>query len=164
MTLIIKLLSNNINIENDLVFYGLLFGIVGGIGFSLTSKILIKTPVEQGVQTDAGKIYLDKSTEILPDDFPPIHTLSPSSSTETIRPTISKVGIKTKTEDLTPVDTEVIPTQDIVGKVVKLSKEEFIAEKVDQLNALDPFAATPWTTENLTWVVDNLGIVTNLFT
>jgi hypothetical protein len=143
MTLIIKLLNNNFNTDNELVFYGLLIGIVGGIGYSLTSKILTKSYVEQGVQTDAGKIYSDKSTQILPDDFPLIHTLSPSSSTETIRPTISEVGIKTIAGDLTPVNIEVLPNQNIIGKIVDLSNAEYIAAKVDELNALDPFAATP---------------------
>jgi hypothetical protein len=32
---------------------------------------------------------------------------------------------------------------------------------VDELNALDPFAATPWTIESLTWLIDTLGIANN---
>lgn len=163
MILVIKLLSNNFNIDNDLVFYGLLIGFVGGIGYSLTSKILIKSYVEKGVQTDAGKTYSDSSSQITPDDFPSIHTLSPSSSTETIKATISSVRTKTIAVDKTPVNIEVIPNQDIVERVVDVSNTDYISTKVEQFNALDPFAATPWTHDKVASMMDTLGKVKDLF-
>jgi hypothetical protein len=163
MTLIIKLLTNNNNFDNDLIFYSLLIGAVGAIGYSLTTKILLKSYVEKSIQTDAGEIYSDKSSQISPDDFPSIHTLSPSSSTETIRPPISKVETKSITGDITPVNIDVRPNQDIVGRVVDPSNAEYIATKVEQLNALDPFAATPWTPERVVSLIDTIGTVNNLF-
>jgi hypothetical protein len=47
--------------------------------------------------------------------------------------------------------------------VVDFSNAEYLAEKVEQLNNLDPFAATPWTSERLLEILEILGIVNNLF-
>jgi len=165
MTLLIKVLNNNL--DNDLVFYGLLIGVVGGIGYSLASKIFSKSYFEKGVQTDAEKNLSDSPNQIIPDNMTSIDTLSPVSSTDTssLIPKTSEVGIQTIAggEDLTPVNLEVIPTQDIVGRVVDPSNAEYIAAKVEQLNALDPFLATPWTPERVLEMIDTLGIVNNLF-
>jgi hypothetical protein len=142
MTLVFKVLNNNL--DNDFVFYGLLIGVVGTIGYSLASKILSKSYVEKGVQTDTEKNLSDNSSQIIQDNVTSIDTLSPVSSTfkdtSSLTPTSSEVGIQTIAGDLTPVN---IPNQDIVGRVVDISNAEYIAAKVEQLNALDPFIATP---------------------
>jgi hypothetical protein len=143
MTLLFKVLNNNL--DNDLVFYGLFIGVVGAIGYSFTSKILRKSYVEKGVQTDAE--VNDRPSQMIQDNSTSIDTLSPVSSTfkdtSSLIPTTSEVGIQTIAGDVTPVNKEVIPNQDIVGRVVDLSNAEYIAAKVEQLNALDPFLATP---------------------
>lgn len=162
MTLVFKVLNNNL--DNDFVFYGLLIGVVGTIGYSLASKILSKSYVEKGVQTDTEKNLSDNSSQIIPDNVTSIDTLSPVSSTfkdtSSLTPTSSEVGIQTIAGDLTPVN---IPNQDIVGRVVDISNAEYIAAKVEQLNALDPFIATPWTPDRVNAMIDTLGIVNNLF-
>jgi hypothetical protein len=159
MTLLFKILNNNL--DNELVFYGLFIGVVGAIGYSFTSKILRKSYMEQGVQTDAN--FSDRPSQTIPDNVSSIDTLSPVSSTfkdtSSLIPTTSEVGIQTIAGDVTPV----IPNQDIVGRVVDLSNAEYIAAKVEQLNALDPFSATPWTPERVSAMIDTLGIVNNLF-
>jgi hypothetical protein len=165
MTLLFKLLNNNM--DNDLVFYGLFIGVVGAIGYSFTSKILRKSYVEKGVQTDAENNFSDRPSQIIPDNVTSIDTLSPVSSTfkdtSPLIPTTSEVGTQTIAGDVTPVNREVIPSQDIVERVVDLSNAEYIAAKVEQLNALDPFSATPWTPERVSAMIDTLGTVNNLF-
>jgi hypothetical protein len=152
MTLLFKVLNNNL--DNDLVFYGLFIGVVGTIGYSFASKILSKSYVEKGVQTDAEENFSDRPNQIIQDNLTSIDTLSPVSSTDTLSPIsstdtssliprTSEVGIQTISGDITPVNIEVIPNQEIVGRVVDLSNAEYIAAKVEQLNALDPFLATP---------------------
>jgi len=153
--------------DNDLVFYGLFIGVVGAIGYSFTSKILRKSYVEKGVQTDAENNFSDRPSQIIPDNVTSIDTLSPVSSTfkdtSPLIPTTSEVGTQTIAGDVTPVNREVIPSQDIVERVVDLSNAEYIAAKVEQLNALDPFSATPWTPERVSAMIDTLGTVNNLF-
>ena len=165
MTLVFKVLNNNL--DNDLVFYGLLIGAVGVIGYSFTSKFFSKSYIEKGVQTDAGENLSDRPSQIIPDNVTSIDTLSPLSSTfkdtSPLIPTTSEVGTQTIAGDVTPVNIEVIPSQDIVGRVVDLSNAEYIAAKVEQLNALDPFLATPWTPERVSAMIDTLGMVNNLF-
>lgn len=153
--------------DNDLVFYGLFIGVVGTIGYSFASKILRKSYVEKGVQTDAENNFSDRPSQIIPDNVPSIDTLSSVSSTfkdtSPLIPTTSEVGTQTIAGDVTPVNREVIPSQDIVERVVDLSNAEYIAAKVEQLNALDPFSATPWTPERVSAMIDTLGTVNNLF-
>jgi len=159
MTLLFKVLNNSL--DNDIVFYGALIGIIGAIGYSFTSNLLKKSYVEKGVQTDAG----NNLSEIdIPDNvsISSTETISPSSYTDTssIIPRTSEVGIQTIAGDVTPVN---IPNPDNVGRVIDLSNAEYIAAKVEQLNALDPFLATPWTPERVSAMIDTLGIVNNLF-
>jgi hypothetical protein len=150
MTILSKIINNNL--DNELVFYGLFIVVVGAIGYSFTSKILSKSYVEKGVQSDAEPNLSDIPSQIIPDNVTSINTLSPVSSsssidtlspvsstfkeTSSLIPTTSEVGIQTIAGDI-------IPNQDIVGRVVDLSNAEYIAAKVEQLNALDPFLATP---------------------
>jgi len=145
MQLLIKIINNNL--DNDLVFYGVFIGVVGSIGYSFTRQILRKSYVDKGVQTEAGENLSDRPSQIITDNVTSIDTLSPVSSTfkdtSSLIPTTSEVGTQTIAEDVTQVNTEVIPNQDIVGRVVDLSNAEYIAAKVDQLNALDPFSTTP---------------------
>ena len=165
MTQLLKALSNNI--DNDLLYYGVFVGVVGAIGYSFASKILSKSYVEKGVQTDAGENNSDKPSQIIPDNVSSIETLSPVSSTfedtSTLIPTTSDVGTQTIIGDETPVNIVITPDPDIAGKVVDLSNPEYLAAKVEQLNALDPFLATPWTPERVSEMIDTLGIVNNLF-
>jgi hypothetical protein len=101
-----------------------------------------------------------------------IETLSPVSSTFTMNPTTSEVGVQTITKNIntvttdlpiSPINKEVVPNLDIVGKVIDPSNADYIATKVEQLNALDPFSATPWTPEKVQAMIDNLEIFSNLF-
>jgi len=165
MTLLFKLLNNNL--DNDLVFYGLYIGVAGAIGYSFISNILKKSYVEKGVQTEAEKNISDSPNQIISDNVTSIDTLSPLSSTfkdtSSLIPKISEVGTQTIAGEVTPVNIEVIPNQDIVGRVIDISNAEYIAAKVEELNALDPFLATPWTPERVCAMIDTLGIVNNLF-
>lgn len=163
MNILFKIWNNNL--DNDLVFYGTLIGVVGVIGFSITRQIFSKSYTEKGAQTDADPNLSDKPSQIIPDNVTLNNTLSPVSSTfkETSEigiQTTSEVGIKTIAGDVTPVNIEVIPNQNILGKVVDLSNAEYIEDKVEQLNALDPFSATPWTPERLRAMIE---ILNNLF-
>lgn len=165
MTIILNTLNNNL--DNDIVFYASLIGIVGAIGFSFTKQILSKSYVEKGVQTNAEENFSDNPSQIIPDNVSSTDTLSPVSSTfedtSTLRPETSDVGIQTIPGDVTLINTEVIPNRDIAERVVDLSNAEYIAAKVAELNALDPFLATPWTPERVIEMIDTLGIVNNLF-
>jgi hypothetical protein len=185
MTLLFKVLNNPL--DNDLVFYGLFFGVAGAIGYSFINEILRKSYEEKSVQTDAENNLSD--SQIIPEDVSSIETLSPVSSTASIDtlspvsstasietlsplsstfkdtssliPTLSEVGTQTIAGEVPNI--EVIPNQEIVGRVVDLSNAEYIATKVEQLNALDPFSATPWTPEKVCEMIDILGVVNNLF-
>src|ERR1700747_765082 len=141
MTLFLKVLNNNL--DNDLVFYGLYIGVAGAIGYSFINNILRKSYVEKGVQTEAEKNFSDSPSQNNSDNVTSIDTLSPLSSKDTssLNHKISVLGTQTIAEEVTNI--EVIPNQDIVGRVVDLSNAEYIAAKVEELNALDPFLATP---------------------
>jgi hypothetical protein len=143
MTILYNVLENNL--DNDIIFYTVFIAVAGTIGYSFTKQIFLKSYEEKSVQTNAEENLSDRSSQILPDNIPSTDTLSPSSSTfeSTLIPTTSEVGIQTIAGDETPVNIEVIPNQDIVGRVVDLSNAEYIAARVEQLNALDPFVATP---------------------
>jgi hypothetical protein len=145
MTLLFKVLNNNL--DNDLLFYSVFVGVVGAMGYALARKIIRKSYIEKGVQTEAEKNFSDSPNQNLSDNVTSIDTLSPVSSTfkdtSSLIPTTSEVGIQTIPGDETPGNIEVIPNQDIVGRVVDLSNADYIAAKVEQLNALDPFLATP---------------------
>jgi len=90
-------------------------------------------------------------------------TLSPTSSifknTSSLISRTSDVGIQTSDVGIQTIAGNVRPNQAILD----LSNAEYIANKVDQLNAIDPFSATPWTPERLIEMIDVLGIVNNLF-
>jgi hypothetical protein len=125
MALLLKLLSNNL--DNDIVVYSTLIVITGAIGYSFIINALRKSYVEKGVQTNTEKNIYDS----LEDDLTSINTLSPKSSTSTLKALTTKkseVGTQTMTEEVNIVD---------------FSNTEYIATKVEQLNALDPFSATP---------------------
>jgi|ERR1700677_538730 hypothetical protein len=141
MTLITKVLNNNL--DNDIIFYSTLIGFVGFIGYSLISEYFSKSYTEKGVQTDAENNLSDTPNQIIQENLTSIDTLSPVSSTSSLIPTTSEVGIQTIAGNVTPVNIEVIPNPDIVGRVIDPSNAEYLAAKADQLNALDPFLATP---------------------
>lgn len=165
MSLLFKILNNNL--DNDIVFYGAFIGVVGAIGYSLAKQILRKSYVDKGVQTNTEENFSDKPNQIDSDNMTSTDTSSPLSSTFddtlTLIPTTSEVGIQTISGDVTPVNREIIPNQDISKRVVDLSNAEYIAAKVEQLNALDPFQATPWTPDKVNAMIDTLGVVNNLF-
>lgn len=162
-TLLFKVLNNNL--DNDFVIYALCIGVVGAIGYSLTSKILFlntktntKTYVDTGVQTDAVEDDTDNLSDCSTETITPLSykfgdrsTLISSSSTST-----SDVGTQTIAEN-------VISNPENIGRVIDLSNAEYIAAKVDELNTIDPFGATPWTSERVYDLIDTLGIVNNLF-
>lgn len=168
-SVLIKTIISNNNLDNELVFYGLLIVVVGAIGFSVARKITRKSYTETGVQTDAVENFSDNLSHIIPNNgsSSSLETISPTSSTfketSSLITTTSEVGIQTIAEDVTSVKREIIPNQDNIGRVVDLSNAEYIAAKVDQLNALDPFLATPWTPERVSAMIDTLGLVNNLF-
>jgi hypothetical protein len=70
-------------------------------------------------------------------------TLSPTSSifknTSSLISRTSDVGIQTSDVGIQTIAGNVRPNQAILD----LSNAEYIANKVDQLNAIDPFSATP---------------------
>lgn len=165
MTLLFEILNDNLN--KDIVFYSVFIGVAGAIGYSFTRQILRKSYVDIGVQTSAEENLSDIPNQIISDNVSSIDTLSPVSSvfedTLTLTPSTSEVGIQTIAGDVTPVNIEIRPNQDIAGRIIDLSNAEYIAAKVEQLNALDPFLATPWTPERVIEMIDTLGIVNNLF-
>ena len=191
MTWFITSLTNNLN--NDFVFYGVFIGVAGAIGYSfIKNKFLSKTYFDKDVQTDTVENFSDSPSQIFSDNVTSTETLSPLSSidsltplssTETLSPSSSTDSLSTicSTETLSPTSsifkntsslisrTSDVGIQTITGDVrpnqaiVDLTNAEYIANKVDQLNAIDPFAATPWTPDRLLEVIDVLGIVNNLF-
>ncbi len=152
MTLVFKVLSNNL--DNDFVIYALCIGVVGAIGYSLTSKILClntKTYVDTGVQTDVVEDDSDNLSDCSTE------TLSPLSSTFGDRATLIS------SSSSSDIGTQTIANQETYRRVVDLSNAEYIAAKVEQLNNLDPFGATPWTPDRVHAAIDTIGIVNNLF-
>lgn len=150
-------------LDNEMVFYSLYVGVVGAIGYSFTKKILKKSYMETGVQTDAGKILSDKSSQINPENVPLIDTFKDTSS---LIPSTSEVGTQTTqtiAEDVTPLSINIYPDPDSPARVIDISNAEYLAAKVEQLNALDPFLATPWTPERISTMIDTLGVVNNIF-
>src|SRR5712672_1082583 len=148
MTLLFQILNNNL--DNDLALYLALFTISGAVTYSFTKNILSKSYVEKGVQTDVTPNDSNSSSQTIPDNETSIGTLSrvsSYSSMETLSPVSSTFPdtsslITTVSEVVSPtIVGEVIPNPDIVGRVV--DNAEYIAAKVEQLNALDPFSATP---------------------
>jgi hypothetical protein len=158
-TVLIKTLNNNL--DNELVLYGALIGVAGLIGYSLVSKLLVskllkKSYVEKSVQTDTIEDILDTPDQLTLENLenlnsidtiaPSSPTLSETSSVETISPISStlkdKFSLATRTSE---VGTQTIaePNPDNVGRFVDINNAEYIAAKVEQLNALDPFLATP---------------------
>ena len=148
--------------DNDIIFYGMFVGVVCHLGLSFLSSIQHgnKVMTETGVQTDAVVDLSNGPSQIIPDNPPSIETLTPVTpafeDTSTITPTQSQVGTPTIAAD---VNVEVVPNLDIVGTVVDPSNAEYIAARVDQLNALDPFSATPWTPERVTSMIDHLSFL-----
>lgn len=152
MTLLFKVLNNNL--DNDFVIYALCIGVVGAIGYSLTSKILFlntKTYVDTGVQTDVVEDDSDNLSDCSTE------TLSPLSSTFGDRATLIS------SSSSSDVGTQTLTNQETYRRVIDLSNAEYIAAKVEQLNNLDPFGAEPWTSDKVHAVIDTLGIVNNLF-
>lgn len=154
MTIVLKVLSNNL--DNDFVFYTLCIGVVGAMGYSLTSKLLRKSYKDTGVQTDTLENLSDNdsSSDTLSDCS--TETLSPLSSTfestSTLITRTSEAGTQTMAG-------EVKPNQDTVGRVQDFTNPEFLAAKAEELNSADPFAATPWTPEWILQVLEILGII-----
>lgn len=148
ITVFLKLL--NTNLDNEIVLYSTIIVVTGTITFTLLKKTLSKSYVETGVQTNIEGNYYDSFDPIISDDVSSINTLSPKSSSSTLKALKKKseVGTQTETEKINNVD---------------FSNSEYIATKVEQLNALDPFSATPWTPERVLETIDTLGIVNNLF-
>lgn len=185
MTILIKIVNNNF--DSDMMFYGIFIGVVGGIGYSLARQIFSKSYVDQSVQTDAKENFSERPSGIenLSEKVSLIETQTPVSSTSTLVPTTSEVGAQTDVSssstfkdtsslipttsevgtqtDVTPVKIEITPPQDIVERVVDPSNAEYIATKVDQLNALDPFGARPWTADRVNTMIDSLGTMSDLF-
>jgi hypothetical protein len=152
---------NNI-LDNDILFYGMFAGVVCHMSFFFLSAIqpLKKEMTEKGVQTDALEEFSDRPSQIIQENLSSIETLSPVSpafeETSAVIPSTSEVGTPTIAED---VNIEVVPNPDIVGRVLDPSNAEYIAAKVDQLNALDPFLATPWTPERVSAMIDSLSLL-----
>jgi len=147
-----------------------------------TSEISTQTEVKKtseiSTQTEAEEPYLNSPNKIIPDDESSIETLCLDSSTSddidtlsdvssssdvTLVPRIWNRGVQTEPVNVTPINTEVIPNQILTDRVAELSNAEFLAANVDQLNAIDPFSATPWTPERVLETIENLGIINNLF-
>jgi hypothetical protein len=154
------LLSNVV--DNNTFYYGMFVGAVLHLGlyFLTTSYLNDKVMTETGVQTEAWE-------EDSLSDTASIETISPVSyafeNTSAVTPATSEVETQTIAEVVPNPDTvetqtiaEVVPNPDTVGRVIDYSNAEYIAAKVDQLNALDPFMATPWTAEKVTEMIDIL--------
>jgi hypothetical protein len=129
----INLISNTNIADNNILFYGMIISVV--VHLSLNYLFAVqhdnKLMIETGVQTD------DLEEEF--SDTASIETISPTSSTfkktSAMNPTKSEVEIQTIAEG--------VPNQDTVERVIDYTNAEYIAAKVEELNALDPFSATP---------------------
>jgi hypothetical protein len=154
-------------LDQDIFFYGMFAGVVCHMSLFLLS-VIQKEMTDQGVQTDALEELSDRPSQIIQDNLNSIETITPvtptledtsaaipstsqvgtssisqvgtSSTSQVGTPSTSQVGTPTIAED---INIEVAPNPDIVGRAIDPSNAEYIAAKVDQLNALDPFLATP---------------------
>jgi hypothetical protein len=147
---IIKILNNYL--ENEYVFYGVFVGCVGALGYSFISSYLDKKSVDKGTQTETSENLMDNPSKIIQDNITSIETLSPVSPSSSLIPTTSEVGIQTMAPDVNtvttvlptpPINIEVVPNPDTIVSIIDTSNAQQVAIKVDQLNALDPFAAVP---------------------
>jgi hypothetical protein len=119
---------------------------------SSSSSIQTLSPVSSSssLETLSPRTYTSSIQTLSPiSSSSTIETLSPISSSSTIISDTSEIGVQTTTKNINtittdlPINKEVVPNVDIVGRVVDTSNAEYIADKVEQLNALDPFSATP---------------------
>src|ERR1700761_3397444 len=142
-------------LDQDILFYGMFAGVVCHMSLFLLS-VIPKEKIEKGVQTDALEEFSDRPSHIIQDNLNSIETVTPvsqtiedtsvaipstsqvgtSSTSQAGTPSTSQVGTPTIAED---INIEVAPNPDIVGRAIDPSNAEYIAAKVDQLNALDPF-------------------------
>lgn len=170
-------------LDQDIFFYGMFAGVVCHMSLFLLS-VIQKEMTDQGVQTDALEELSDRPSQIIQDNLNSIETITPvtptledtsaaipstsqvgtssisqvgtSSTSQVGTPSTSQVGTPTIAED---INIEVAPNPDIVGRAIDPSNAEYIAAKVDQLNALDPFLATPWTPERVSAMIDSLSLL-----
>jgi|SRR5882757_701063 hypothetical protein len=133
-------------LKTDIIFYGMLVSVVCHVGLSYLSSIKHgnKEMVETGVQTDTLIDYSNKSTQTITETSSVIPTTSEVGTqtienTSSVIKTTSEVGTQTIVKDLKDLDFNL----DIVGRVIDPSNAEYFAKKVDELNALDPFGASP---------------------
>jgi hypothetical protein len=136
--------------DNDIFFFGIFIGVTCHLGLSFLSSTWHGTKgyTDTGVQTDTWE---DKSSLI---------QATSEVGTQTIAGDIDTV---TTVLPVQPVNIEIVPNPDIVGRVIDQSSAEYIAAKADQLNALDPFLATAWTPERVSSVIDHLSVINNLW-
>lgn len=162
----LRMIILNNFIGNDILFYGMCAGVVCHFGIFLYNSIPYgkKEYTETGVQTDAVEVPSDKPSQIIQENIPSIDTLSPVTSTikntSSVIPTTSEVGTQTI---FPPVNIEGVPTPDIARRVIDPSNAEYIATKVAELNALDPFVCSPWTPEKVSGLIDQIMLFHDLF-
>jgi len=160
----------------------ILFGLLIGVAFHLGISYLIAIQQNKKETTDTGvqKDNLEDSsnvssiertdTEVQTDDWEnssdtsSIETVTPSNwnagETSSVIPTTSEVETQTIAGD---VNTEVVPNPNIAENGIVPTNEGHLANVADQLNLIDPFAATPWNAETVSAVIDQLNTFNNLF-
>lgn len=117
------------------------------------------TPVSQTIEDTSvaipstSQIETSSTSQVA---IPSTSQVGTSSTSQAGTPSTSQVGTPTIAEN---INIEVAPNPDIVGRAIDPSNAEYIAAKVDQLNALDPFLATPWTPERVSAMIDSLSLL-----
>ena len=136
----------NYLINNDLVFYSILAGSVGFMGYSFATSYLNSFYVDKEVQTDAWEDYSDRPSQIGSNSITSIDTITPIS--ENISPVItthssSEVGTQTISEGastvitvlpIPPINIEMVPNPDVIIQIVDISIKGY--DYIDRASAL----------------------------
>ena len=106
--------------DNNVVFYSILCCTTGFIGYSFVTSYLNSNYISEGVQTDAWEDYSERPSQIGFDSITSIDTVTPRfSPVEYINTGVQSIDTSTVTTILPvpPVNIEVVPNPDILGKV-----------------------------------------------
>ena len=159
----------NYLINNDFVFYSILAGSVGFMGYSFATSYLNSFYVDKGVQTSAWEDYSDRTSQLASNSVTSIDIVTPIS--ENISPvstlqTTSGVGSLTTTDGASTVTTvlpiptvnvETVPNPDILELNVLNSLQESKIHEINELFSEELFNNVI-TEADLTYIVKSFTI------
>jgi hypothetical protein len=128
----------NYLINNDFVFYSILAGSVGFMGYSFATSYLNSFYVDKGVQTSAWEDYSNRPSQIASDSVTSLETMTPVSPTfvETspvVQATSDNVSTVTTILPMPYPDIAIVSNQDIIELN---SQKSLVDSKIQEINEL----------------------------